>query len=66
MIINECVLTELKQQRRAQVADNMAALRDTMDRRRRRISVFGRRKGTAPNAEPVPKTIALGTGSTAH
>lgn len=66
MIINECVLMELNQQRRAQVADNMAALRATMDRRRWRINVFGRRKETATITQPVLKTIAIGTGSTAH
>lgn len=63
MIINDYVLMELDQQRRAQVADSIAALRVAKDRRRSRVSLFRRRTRTARTNQPVTNTVAFGTGS---
>lgn len=67
MLFNEYVLMELNQQRRAQVADNMAALRASKDHRaRRRSSLFARRHRPATLAQPAPPALAVSTGATAH
>ena len=66
MIVNDYVLRELNQQRRAQVADNIAALRATKDRRQPRLSVLPRRTRTAPTTQPVTTAVALRTGAAAH
>ena len=67
MIINDYVLMELNQQRRAQVADNLAALRATKDEHRRWASAWRRRtRTTTTTRHPVTTTAAFGTGSTSH
>ena len=62
MIVNEYVLMELNQQRRAQVADNLAVLRTAKDHRRRQISPWRRHSRRAPTAQAVSTAIAHGTG----
>ena len=66
MIVNDYVLRELNRQRRAQVADNIAALRATKDRWQPRLSVLGRRTRTAPTTQPVTTAVAFRTGAAAH
>jgi hypothetical protein len=66
MIINDYVLMELNQQRRAQVAENLAALRATKDQHRRWARLWRRRNRTVPSPRPVTNTVAFGTGSTAR
>ena len=67
MIVNEYVLMELNQQRRAEVAGNIAAVRAARkDRRRPRVSALRRRTRTVTSTQPVTTTIVLGTGSAAH
>jgi hypothetical protein len=62
VIVNDYVLRELNRQRRAQVADNLAALRTAEDHRRRQISPWRRRSRRAPTAQPVTTAVAYGTG----
>jgi hypothetical protein len=67
VIVNDYVLRELNRQRRAQVADNIAAaLRATKDRWQPRLSVLGRRTRTAPTTQPVTTAVAFRTGAAAH
>ena len=59
MIINDYVLTELNQQRRAQVAEHIATLR-AANGQHRRTSPW-RRTRPAPAAHPATSALVFGT-----
>lgn len=64
MIINDYVLQELNQQRRTQVADAIAAQRETQHGRRPRLRVVRRLTRTGARTRPV--IDAVGARPLAH
>lgn len=64
MLVNDYVLMELNQQRRAQVAEAMATARATKEPRQWVTSLFRWRRHTAGVRHPAPPAVALRTAST--
>lgn len=64
MLVNDYVLMELNQQRRAHVAETMAAVRATKESRPRVTSLLRRRHGSATVRHPGSAAVALPTPST--